>query len=235
MINNSGFLIINKPSGPTSHDIVDKIRKITGIRKVGHAGTLDPFASGVLIVAVGREATREISRFVKMNKEYVATLFLGVETDTYDREGKKINTPLAKGVGGIFLSDIEKVLKTFLGKQKQIPPMYSAKKINGQKLYELARKGVEVRRQPGDIEIYKISIEDYRSPLLKIRVKCSTGTYIRSLAFDIGKKLGVGAYLEELERTAIGEIGIAQAIKLEELTSENWRQNFIDQDTDLEC
>lgn len=226
MAKNFGFLIINKPAGPTSHDVVNKVRKITGVRRVGHAGTLDPFASGVLIVAVGREATREISKFVKMDKEYVATLFLGAETDTYDREGKKINTPLAKGIGGIFLSDIEKVLKTFLGKQKQIPPMYSAKKINGQKLYELARKGLEIERQSCDIEIYDISMEDYHPPFLKIRVKCSTGTYIRSLAFDIGKQLGTGAYLEELERTAIGDIEIKQAIKLEELTGDDWNQKF---------
>jgi tRNA pseudouridine55 synthase len=213
----NGFLLINKPSGPTSHDIINRLRRITGIKKIGHAGTLDPFASGLLIVAVGRESTREISKYVKLDKTYIADLHLGAISDTYDRTGtiqlkmkneKLYNAPRVK------IKDIEKVLDDFVGHQKQIPPMFSAKKVNGKKLYQLARKGIEIEREPVDIEIYNIKLLNYEWPNLRIEVRVSSGTYIRSLAYDIGEKLACGAYLNELKRTSIGKHDLKDAISL---------------------
>lgn len=220
----SGFILIDKPSGPTSHDIINILRRITGIKKIGHAGTLDPFASGLLIVAIGREATREISKYVKLDKEYLATLHLGAVTDTHDREG--VRTKVESSGLVVELKDIENTVRSFRGKQKQVPPMYSAKKIKGKKLYELARKGIEVKREPVDIDIIKLEIVSYVFPELIIRVACSSGTYIRSLAHDIGQALGTGAYLEELKRTSIGEFSLDKSIKLEELNEDSWKDNL---------
>jgi len=217
-----GFIIVNKPSGPTSHDIINKLRRITGIKKIGHAGTLDPFASGLLIVAIGREATKNINEFVKLDKEYSATLRLGATSDTYDRTGRKLEVKSKK----VKKEMIEKVLEKFVGRQKQIPPMYSAKKVGGKKLYELARKGIEIKRELADVEIFDIKFINYKPPFLKIRVRCSSGTYIRSLAHDIGEKLGCGAYLEELERTGIGVFKIKNSVKPEIITENNW-ENFL--------
>jgi len=222
----AGFILINKPSGPTSHDIINRLRRLTDIKRIGHAGTLDPFASGVLIVAVGREATKKISQFVKMGKEYAATLFLGVQTDTYDREGKIINQSSIDD-SRLAIDEIKKTLNSFVGKQQQVPPMFSAKKFKGKKLYQLARKGIEIKRKPADIEIYYIDLVSYDYPVLKIKTNCSSGTYVRTLAHDIGKKLGTGAYLEELERTAIGCYTIAKTIKISEITEENWHNYLI--------
>jgi len=216
----SGFIIINKPLGITSHDVIDKLRKITGLKKIGHAGTLDPFATGVLICAIGREATREISWFVKMDKEYEAEIRLGAASDTYDRTGAIINYELS--ITNYELDNIKSILKGFVGKQKQVPPMYSAKKVGGKKLYQLARAGKEIKRQPAEIEIYNIELLKYKWPFLNIKVKCSSGTYIRSLAHDIGQKLGSGAYLNELKRIAVGDFNIDQAIDLKNLDKNNW-------------
>ena len=216
----SGFIIINKSSGPTSHDIINQLRRITGIKKIGHAGTLDPFASGVLICAIGREATREIDAFVKLDKEYIAEIFLGAETDTYDRTGKIKNSEL-KTVS-LELEAIKNVINNFIGLQMQIPPMYSAKKINGQTLYKLARKGVEIKRMPNEINIYDIEILNYSYPIFKLKINCSSGTYIRSLAHDIGHVLGVGAYLKELTRTKIGKYDIGRAVRIDQVSKENW-------------
>ncbi len=218
--NISGFLLINKDSGPTSHDVVDKLRRITGIRKIGHAGTLDPFATGVLLMAIGRQATKRIDHFVKKDKTYIATLKLGETTDTYDREGKKSTT---ESFNIPEKDKILDVLKTFIGKQEQIPPMFSAKKIGGKKLYDLARKGIEIERKASQINIYKISLINYAWPILNIEVSCSTGTYIRSLAKDIGQELECGAYLEELERTSIENLEIKKAHKINELNKDNWK------------
>jgi len=217
----SGFLLINKPTGPTSHDIVDQLRRITGIKKIGHAGTLDPFAEGLLILAIEREATREISKFVKQDKEYIATLKLCGISDTYDRAGKIKKTEQSIQPS---LEEIKKILKTFIGDTEQLPPMFSAKKVKGKKLYELARKGIEIKREPHKIKIYNIEILDYSFPLLKIKVKCSYGTYIRTLAHDIGQMLLCGAYLEELQRTAIGDFKIENALDIKKLTSKNWSE-----------
>ncbi|OGF25688.1 tRNA pseudouridine(55) synthase TruB [Candidatus Falkowbacteria bacterium RIFOXYB2_FULL_47_14] len=223
MEDKSGFLILNKPAGPTSHDMIYKLRRLTGIKKIGHAGTLDPFARGVLIVAVGREATREIGRFVKLDKEYSAVLRLGATTDTYDPTGNITTKPDSEYTKPDS-ETIKPVMQKFIGKQTQVPPMYSAKKINGKKLYELARKGVEVERAPVAINIYELELSSYDWPLLAIRVKCSSGTYIRALAHDIGQALGCGAYLEELTRTAVGDFQIANAKTLEELEKTGWEK-----------
>jgi tRNA pseudouridine55 synthase len=233
---NSGFLLINKLSGPTSHDIVDELRKITGIKKIGHSGTLDPFASGLLIVAVGREATRQIAQFIKQDKTYVAKLHLGAVSDTYDRTGRVRNVARPRDIlSGLFRTKIEKILQKFVGPQKQIPPMYSAKKINGKKLYELARQGKEIERNPIDINIHYIkqlaamglppaAHTECSGAHIIIEVRVSSGTYIRSLANDIGQALGCGAYLEELKRTRIGNHELGGAVDIAALNKKNWRQ-----------
>jgi tRNA pseudouridine55 synthase len=218
-----GFILINKPAGITSHDVVDKLREITKIKKIGHAGILDPFATGLLILGIGREFTKKLSVFQKKDKEYIANLRLGAESDTFDRDGKIVERKVERIPER---EEIEETLKIFLGEIEQIPPAFSAKKIGGKKLYELARKGIKVEPKPQRVKIYEISILEYKFPYLKIKVKCSSGTYIRSLANDIGKKLGCGAYVEELTRTKIGEFSIENAIELLKLNSQNWR-NFL--------
>jgi tRNA pseudouridine55 synthase len=218
-----GFILINKPAGITSHDVVDKLREITGVKKIGHAGTLDPFATGLLILGIGREFTKKLSIFQKKDKEYIATLRLGAESDTFDKEGKIVEKKVEKIPER---KEIEEVLKSFFGEIEQIPPAFSAKKIKGKKLYELARKGIKVEPKPQKVKIYEISILEYKFPYLKIKVKCSSGTYIRSLANDIGKKLGCGSYVKELVRTKIGEFSLEKAIELSRLNSQNWK-NFI--------
>lgn len=221
---NYGFILINKPIGPTSHDIVNQLRRIAKIKKIGHAGTLDPFASGLLIMAVGREATREIDKFIKLDKEYIASLHLGCVADSFDCTGKI--TKWSEVDAEKSIEEIKMVLPKFIGKQEQVPPMFSAKKVNGQRLYKLARKGKEVVRQPSLITIYEIELLKYDWPLLEIKIKCSSGTYIRSLANDIGRALNCGAYLENLQRTSIGQYDIASAVDVKNLAAKNW-QNFL--------
>jgi tRNA pseudouridine55 synthase len=218
-----GFILINKPAGITSHDVVDRLREITKIKRIGHSGTLDPFATGLLILGIGREFTKKLSIFQKKDKEYIATLRLGAESNTFDREGKIVERKVEKIPEK---KEIEKILKSFLGEIEQIPPTFSAKKIKGKKLYELARRGIKVKPKPQKVKIYEISILEYKFPYLKIKVKCSSGTYIRSLANDIGKKLECGAYAEKLVRTKIGEFSIENAIDLSKLNYQNWR-NFL--------
>jgi tRNA pseudouridine55 synthase len=232
----SGFLLINKPSGPTSHDIIDRIRCITDVKTVGHAGTLDPFASGLLIVGVGREATREFSKLVGLDKRYHAALKLGAVSDTDDRTGM-ISAPLFKKEGGVkiptefSISDIKSALKKFTGELMQIPPMYSAKKIHGKKMYELAREGKIVERKPVEIKIFSIVpiTNDQRSTTgnLVLDVHCSSGTYIRALARDIGETLHCGAYLEELKRTAVGPFNLSEAVKTDDLSKDSWEKYLL--------
>ncbi len=218
---NEGFILIDKPDGPTSFGVIARLRRITGVKKIGHAGTLDPAASGLLLCAIERTATREISRFVKMDKKYEALIRLGITTDTYDREGKILQTysgePITK-------KEIKKIVAALTGKQEQIPPMFSAKKVGGKKLYELARKGIEIVRQPSLIEIYRVKIIKYKWPDLRLLIHCSSGTFIRSIAADLGVKLGCGAYLAGLRRTELGKFKVSQAAKLEKIRSDNWRK-----------
>jgi tRNA pseudouridine55 synthase len=209
---NDGILVVNKPVGVTSHDVVDFIRKLFGIKKVGHAGTLDPFAQGVLVILVGK-ATKRQSEFLRQDKEYITTLFLGATSTTDDIEGsikyKKIDKIPS-------LATIRRTINLFIGQIKQIPPVYSAVKIKGKKAYELARAGQTPSLKPKRVQIKEIEILSYEWPKLKIRVVCSSGTYIRALARDIGKTLSCGAYLETLIRIRSGKLTLKQAITVKE-------------------
>jgi tRNA pseudouridine55 synthase len=222
----SGFILIDKPVGPTSFGVIARLRRITGVKKIGHAGTLDPFASGLLICAIGRAATKRLDTFVKASKEYEADVFLGKTTDTFDREGKTIGEYAGKKIAK---KKIKEAVFSFLGKQQQIPPMFSAKKINGQKLYDLARKGIEVERQPNDIEIISLKILRNAWPELKFRIGCTSGTYIRTIAHDLGVKLGCGAHLIGLRRTKIGHYTVKKSVRLDKLEVDNWAK-FLFQD-----
>ncbi|MFH1077941.1 MAG: tRNA pseudouridine(55) synthase TruB [Patescibacteria group bacterium] len=214
------ILLIDKPAGMTSHDVVDRVRRVFGTRKVGHAGTLDPFATGLLIVGVG-DATKRLQTYVGMDKTYEATARLGATSDTFDPEGVITEIP---GTAYRIPSreGIEHVLERFRGGYEQKAPLHSAKKINGKKLYELARDGTatEEMRPTKKVDITELVVTGYTWPDLLFRVQCSSGTYIRSLADDIGRDLGCGAYLTALRRTTIGEFRIEDATKLEDLTAD---------------
>lgn len=207
------ILAINKPCGPTSHDIINALRRITGVKKIGHAGTLDPLAQGVLVVAIGRENTKKISQIVKSEKEYLANIKFGEYSSTDDNEGEKtkvnwLNQPTK--------SHIVKVLDKFVGEIMQQPPAYSAIKIKGQCAYALARKGQEIKLKPRKVYIKKIELLGYKWPELKLKVICGPGVYIRSLVRDIGANLEVGAYLLALQRTRVGNFNLDQALTVEE-------------------
>lgn len=210
-----GLIIINKPKDYTSHDIVNIVRKKLNIKKVGHTGTLDPNATGVLPILIG--VGTKISKYlIEHKKTYVATIKLGKKTDTGDLEGKVIEED--KEFEKINVQEIENVLNSFLGKQKQIPPMYSAIKINGKKLYEYAREEKEIERQARDIEIYNIILKEYNNEdEITFEVECSKGTYIRTLCEDIAEKLGTVGYMKELQRTKVDNFKIEESIKIEEL------------------
>ena len=212
MIN--GFVVIDKPAGITSHDVVSRVRRILGTRKVGHTGTLDPFATGVLPVAV-HDGTKTIPFLDEGVKCYEALMQLGVATDTLDMTG----TVLREGdYSDVFEQQLRNVFDRFTGSIQQIPPMYSAIKQGGQPLYKLARQGLEVERPPRPVEIHAIELLSVALPFVSIRVTCSRGTYIRTLADDIGAALGCGAALKELCRTASGLFEIGAATTLDDLT-----------------
>ena len=203
-----GFLVIDKQSGWTSHDVVAKLRGLLKEKKIGHLGTLDPLATGVLVVAVGREATKQIQFFMKLDKEYEVELELGKISDTYDVEGQIQET-------GFDLSTLDKksvqtVLEGFWGESLQMPPAFSAKKINGKKAYELARAGKPVELKAVQVHMQGKNIE-VDLPFVRFTVEVSSGTYIRSLAHDFGQKLGCGAVLTRLRRTRVGEFTLAEA------------------------
>ncbi|NVN89902.1 MAG: tRNA pseudouridine(55) synthase TruB [Desulfuromonadales bacterium] len=210
---NNGFFVIDKPAGITSHDVVSRVRRILGTRKVGHTGTLDPFATGVLPVAVN-DGTKVIPFLDEGVKQYDALLRLGVVTDTLDMTGSVVGQSDCSSIGK---DRLEAVLACFTGTISQIPPMFSAIKQGGQPLYKLARQGVEVERQPRQIQIFSLELLQFESPLVRLRVTCSRGTYIRSLAYDIGSELGCGAALQELRRIASGSFHLSTAISLESL------------------
>jgi len=215
---NSKIIAVYKPSGPTSHDIVDRVRRATGVKKVGHAGTLDPLARGVLVVAIGRQATKKIAEIVAKEKEYMAQIKLGMTSMTDDEEGEKETVKIPNSKFQIpNESQITKVVREFIGEIEQTPPVYSAVKIKGQEAYKRARRGEDVRMKSRQVEIKEIEILKYEWPVLGIRVVTGAGVYIRSLARDIGEKLGVAGYLVDLERTRVGEFGKEDAVRLEEL------------------
>ena len=208
----NGIVIIDKPAGWTSQDVVSKLRGALHTKRIGHGGTLDPMATGVLPVFVGR-ATRAVEFFEHAEKTYEATLRLGITTDTEDTSG----TVLEEKEVSVTRQQLEAVLENFRGEISQIPPMYSALKINGQKLCDLARKGKEVERKPRKITIFALDLLDFDGQTARIRVHCSKGTYIRTLCKDIGEALGCGGCMEELRRTAAGSYTIENAIPLQTL------------------
>ena len=219
----NGIIVINKSKSYTSHDVVAKVKKILNVKKVGHTGTLDPNATGVLPLLLN-DGTKLSKYLIEHDKEYEVTLKLGIKTDTADLEGNIIEQ---KEVGE--LENVEEILKTFIGKQKQTPPMYSAIKVNGKKLYEYARAGQEVEIKPREIEIYDIELLniDNSEKEIKFRVACSKGTYIRSLCEDIAEKLCTVGYMKELNRTKVGKFIISQAITIEQLEKNKNSINFL--------
>jgi tRNA pseudouridine55 synthase len=220
----NGTLIVDKPAGITSHDVVARVRRIIGERRVGHTGTLDPFATGVLVILVGK-ATRLLQFLSGAEKEYEAVIRFGYATDTGDATGQKMEIqPESRSAKSLREEEIEAAMASFRGDLTQIPPMYSAKKVKGQKLYELARRGEQIERQPVKVTINEfqangqlVSMPDDDVTDLSVRVVCSAGTYVRTLAEDLGKQLGVGAHLAALRRTRAGRFPIESAVTLEGL------------------
>lgn len=217
----AGVFLVDKPPDITSFGVVSRVRRILQMKKVGHAGTLDPFATGLLIVCAGRPATRIISRFMDGEKEYLATLKLGVETATYDTEGA---ITARRSVGPLSAQRIEECLSRFRGRLLQVPPAYSALKHQGKPLYYYARKGIEITKEAREVDIRLLVRTDGNhllageEVLLGIRVVCSKGTYIRTLASDIGRELGCGAHLVQLRRVRSGGFTVAEGLSWEELS-----------------
>ena len=202
----------------TSHDVVDRVRRISGQRRVGHTGTLDPAATGVLVVCLG-QATRVAEYLMASDKVYRAQIRLGVSTDTHDAEGEVTATAEVD----VSEEKVRRALASFVGPIQQVPPMYSALKREGVPLYKLARQGITVEREPRSVVIHNIELLDWNPPLLTIQVKCSPGTYIRALARDLGQKLGCGAHLQNLIRLASGHFTLEKAVSLDELAQGDWR------------
>ena len=211
-----GILLINKTTGMTSHDVVMKIRKLLKTKKVGHCGTLDPDATGVLVICVNK-ATKAIQFLTADSKEYIATLSLGKSTDTYDASGKVLEEKEFNGI-----KNLEEVLNSFVGKQKQLPPIYSAIKVNGKKLYEYARENKEVEIKPRDIEIKEIELLKVEDNEITFRVLCSKGTYIRSLCVDIANKLGYPGHMKSLMRSQSGDFKLEDCFTLEDVEQGNY-------------
>lgn len=221
-----GILVIDKPEGITSHDVVASVRRVLQTRRVGHAGTLDPFATGVMVILVGK-ATRLARFFDKDEKEYLAVMRLGFESDTGDRTGN-IREAGTVAFSDIRAADLEQAMRPFVGEIEQTPPMYSAKKIEGKKLYELARKGIEVERKAVRIRISELELVEFGTDgTAEFRVVCSAGTYVRTLAEDIGRAAGSGAYLEALRRTRAGKFDIRSCITLDDLKTEESPKSFV--------
>ena len=214
-MNWDGVLPLNKPRGKTSHDVIEDLRRLLKYKRIGHAGTLDPLASGLLLVCLG-EAVKVVQFLQDLDKEYVAEIRLGIVTDTYDSEGKilKVEENLE-----LESENVRQVINSFQGEIEQLPPIYSAIRHEGKKLYTYARKGIEVKRTKRKIEIKRIDQIKINLPFVHFRVLCSKGTYIRSLAFDIGERLGCGAYLYSLCRTRIGHFKIEDSLMLEDIDS----------------
>lgn len=237
----SGILLVNKPRGITSHDVVDRVRKITGIRRVGHTGTLDPLADGLLIVLMG-QATKRQAEFMAGEKEYRATIRLGATSDTDDSGGRIVEMPKSKAQMPKE-TQIRECLEGFVGTIEQTPPAYSAVKVGGKKAYEAARRGKPLTLKPRKVTIKEIALLEYRTngkpsdshlpysishlPRVTLRVACSKGTYIRALARDIGRVLGTGAYLDSLTRTRSGAFRLEDAVALDGLGKETWERHLL--------
>src|SRR5258707_2300209 len=208
-----GALVIDKPKGKTSHDVVDAVRHLAGFRQIGHLGTLDPLATGVLVLLLGR-ATRLVQFYAGRRKRYTAGFRFGFATDTYDSDGEAQGADAAPAVDA---SVLESFASERVGRFQQMPPAFSAKKVKGRPAYELARKKQPVELKPVDVELFEFKLNEIEGSVARFVIECSSGTYIRSLAHEMGQKLGCGAHLAEIERTAVGEFSLDQAVKLEEL------------------
>ena len=217
-----GILVVNKPMGLTSHDVVQDVRRKFRMQQVGHAGTLDPLATGVLVVLLGR-STKLFNQFVDMDKAYRATLILGTATDSADIQGKVLaRSPYEH----ITREQMEEVFRRSASETEQVPPMVSAVKVQGKKLYQLARKGIAIERRARPIKIHSLELKDFSPPQVQFYLECSKGTYVRQLAEDVGKKLGCGACITQIERTKVGPFHIAEAVDLEEIDERhirNWK------------
>lgn len=209
-----GVLLVNKPAGPTSHDVVSRVRKAAGIRRVGHAGTLDPFASGLLLLLLGK-ATRLSEYLLALDKRYEATARLGIETSTHDLEGEIVTEN--RDWTSVSRSDIEEALAEFEGSILQAPPRFSSKKVKGEAAHRRARRGEDVVLEPVPVTIHSVSLLQFTAPELRFKVRCSSGTYVRALARDLGRTLGVGAHLTGLVRTGIGSFDVSAAADLTDL------------------
>lgn len=208
-----GAILINKDANWTSFDVVAKMRGITKIKKIGHCGTLDPFATGILILCLGK-GTKQIETFQNLSKQYKTTIKLGATTKSFDIEQPEENIC---DISHIKENEIIDTINSFKGTIKQVPPMFSAKKVQGKKLYELARKNIEIELKPVEVEIHNIEINKIALPFVNITIDCSKGTYIRAIARDIGNKLGVGGYLTQLTRTKIGDCDVNNAFRIDEI------------------
>ncbi len=208
-----GILLVDKPQGITSHDVVSKMRRVYHMKKVGHAGTLDPMATGLLLILIGK-ATKVSQYLMSMDKEYTGTVKLGQITDSQDADGEMIEE---RPVPELTEAQVLAEMKTFLGDQYQTPPMFSAKKINGQKLYKLARQGKTVEREPRVIHISRFEMTKFALPEVSFLVGTSKGAYVRTIAHDLGERLGCGGHLNELRRTAVGQFRVEKASTIDEL------------------
>lgn len=211
-------VLIDKEKGKSSFNIVYRVRKIVNVKKVGHAGTLDPAATGLMIVCIGRSKTKEIQMYQNLDKVYSGTILLGKKTNSMDAETEVVEE---RDYSYVSKELIEEVRKSFLGKIQQVPPMYSALKQNGKRLYKLARKGIEVERQPREVTIYDFEITRIELPEINFKIKCSKGTYIRVIANDFGDKLKCGGYLKSLRRESIGEYNVKDALSVDEFMELN--------------
>jgi tRNA pseudouridine55 synthase len=219
-----GLLIVKKPSGRTSHDVVEFVRQLAGFRGIGHLGTLDPLATGVLVLALGK-ATRLARFYSGRCKRYTCAVRFGFETDTYDSDGEALGPDSTPALDPDALA---KMAAEFVGKIQQVPPSYSAKKIDGRRAHELARKNKPVNLDPVEVEVFEFRLTSVEGSTARFNVECGAGTYIRSLAYDLGRKQGSGAHLSEIERTAVGEFTIDQAIDIEELEQDARAGKFND-------
>lgn len=215
-----GIILVNKHRGITSHDVVDEVRKRLGTRKVGHAGTLDPLAEGLLIIMVGK-STKLFSRFVNFDKEYLGVMKLGEVTLTGDSEGAIVKKQDYQNLNE---PEIKEVFSKFEGEIEQIPPMVSALRVKGKRLYSLARRGIEIERSPRAIKIYELRIIKIDLPLVEFYVRCSKGTYIRKLAQDIGESLGCGAHMISIKRMRVGPFKLEEAANLDDINEDHLRK-----------
>ncbi|UCC94326.1 MAG: tRNA pseudouridine(55) synthase TruB [Candidatus Omnitrophota bacterium] len=214
-----GIMLVDKPRGMTSHDVVDFVRRRLQMKQVGHAGTLDPLAEGLLIILVGK-STKLFSRFVNFDKEYIGVLKFGETTTTGDSQGTVCES---KEYDGLSEEQIREVFTYFEGEIAQVPPMVSALRIKGERLYRLARKGIVVKRDPRKVKIYSLKIQDVSLPFVKFYIRCSKGTYVRKVAEDIGERLGCGAHIVKIKRLSVGPFKLNNALKLEEIDNSQLR------------